>query len=85
MPRTGAPISAGVSETLGAAAYKGRLADNEEERISWFVGAAVADADRSIGEVVMLAVDPADQRHGIRRALTGHATAWLRDNGIAWR
>jgi GNAT superfamily N-acetyltransferase len=30
----------------------------------------------------MIAVDPADQRRGVGRALTEHATAWMRDAGM---
>lgn len=47
-----------------------------------FVVATIVDADRGLGEIVMLAVDPAAQRHGIGMALTNHATAWLRDSGM---
>jgi GNAT superfamily N-acetyltransferase len=32
--------------------------------------------------MAMLAVDPAAQRQGLGRALTDHATAWLRDAGM---
>ncbi len=34
---------------------------------------------KRIGEIVMLAVDPADQRQGLGRALADHASDWLRD------
>jgi GNAT superfamily N-acetyltransferase len=47
-----------------------------------FAVALIADADRGLGEVVMLAVDPAAQRHGVGRALTDHATDWLRAQGM---
>jgi ribosomal protein S18 acetylase RimI-like enzyme len=40
-----------------------------------FVAAGVADAERLIGEVVMVAADPAAQRRGIGGALTEHAAA----------
>jgi ribosomal protein S18 acetylase RimI-like enzyme len=33
---------------------------------------------RRIGDILMLAVDPADQRQGFGRRLTDHATVWLR-------
>jgi GNAT superfamily N-acetyltransferase len=54
-----------------------------DERLTGFVVAAIADSSRSIGEIVMLAVDPPQQRRGVGRALTDHATAWLRDTGMS--
>jgi ribosomal protein S18 acetylase RimI-like enzyme len=48
-----------------------------------FVAIKVADADRRIGQIVMLAVDPAAQRRGIGSQLTEFATAQLRDRGMA--
>ena len=47
-----------------------------------FVAAGVVDQTRLIGEVAMVAVDPAAQRHGIGSALTEHATTWLREQGM---
>ena len=35
-----------------------------------------------IGELVMIAVDPAHQRKGLARQLIEHAEAWLRDAGV---
>jgi GNAT superfamily N-acetyltransferase len=51
-------------------------------RVVGFVAAAVVDPVRLIGEVVMVAVDPDAQRHGIGGSLTEHATAWLREQGM---
>ncbi|HEY6886370.1 MAG TPA: GNAT family N-acetyltransferase [Solirubrobacter sp.] len=53
-----------------------------DTRILGFVVATVVDRNRGLGEVTMLAVDPAEQSQGIGRALTDHATAWLRDAGM---
>jgi len=47
-----------------------------------FAAAAVADAGRGIGEVGMVAVEPAAQRSGIGARLTEHAAAWLRAQGM---
>src|SRR5689334_4397409 len=43
-----------------------------EGRVVGFVAAAVVDEARLIGEVTMVAVDPAAQRHGIGSSLTEH-------------
>jgi ribosomal protein S18 acetylase RimI-like enzyme len=51
-------------------------------RVVGFVAAAVVDNARLIGEIAMVAVDPAAQRRGIGTALTEHATAWLREQGM---
>ncbi|WP_053226372.1 GNAT family N-acetyltransferase [Solirubrobacter soli] len=50
--------------------------------IRGFVVAAIVDPARGLGEITMLAVDPAEQAHGIGRALTEHATEWLRAAGM---
>lgn len=44
--------------------------------------AATLHADRLMGEIYMLAVDPAYQRHGTGAALTKTATDWLRRSGM---
>src|SRR6202012_1289334 len=44
--------------------------------------AATVDAERKIGEIEILAVDPGDQGSGIGSALTAVATDWLRDSGM---
>lgn len=41
-----------------------------------------ARPDASLGEIHMLAVDPAHQRRGIAAALTAHALAWMTDRGL---
>jgi ribosomal protein S18 acetylase RimI-like enzyme len=70
-----------VSETLAAPSNHSWVTE-ADGRTTGFVVAAIADPDRGIGQIAMLAVDPADQRHGHGRALTDHATAWLRDAGM---
>ena len=70
-------------------AVRGVLAD---PRMSVWVaadGAAVAgfvaaqvDAERLIGEIVMVAVDPEAQGRGVGGALTEFATGWLRERGM---
>lgn len=72
------------------AAVRGQLADGEaatwvaelEGQVVGFVVARVADTDRSIGEVAMLADDPDAQRHGLGTELTELATSWLRERGM---
>lgn len=44
--------------------------------------AATLHAERLLGEISMLAVDPDEQDRGIGTALTEFATAWLRDEGM---
>jgi GNAT superfamily N-acetyltransferase len=44
--------------------------------------AATLHAERLLGEISMLAVDPDEQDRGIGTALTEFATAWLRDAGM---
>ena len=44
--------------------------------------AAKLDRDRLVGEIYMLAVDPAAQEQGIGTALTEMATDWLRTSGM---
>ena len=50
--------------------------------VAGFVAATVLDSERRLGEIVMLAVDPASQRRGLGTALTEFGTAWLRDAGM---
>jgi GNAT superfamily N-acetyltransferase len=45
-----------------------------------FATAALAPG-ADLGEILMLAVDPRFQRHGLGTALIQAATAWLRDEG----
>jgi ribosomal protein S18 acetylase RimI-like enzyme len=53
-----------------------------EGRVVGFVAAGVVDDTRLIGEITMVAVDPAAQRHGVGSSLTEHATAWVREQGM---
>jgi ribosomal protein S18 acetylase RimI-like enzyme len=52
-----------------------------EQRVVGFV-AAILHRERSIGEIWMLAVDPADQSRGVGAALTDFATDWLGSSGM---
>jgi len=54
----------------------------EDGRLQGFVSAAIVDPRRLIGEIAMLAVDPASQRRGIGTELTEVATGWLRESGM---
>lgn len=47
-----------------------------------FLTLSVFDAERAIGEIGMLAVDPEAQAQGIGLALTAHGTARLRQRGM---
>jgi GNAT superfamily N-acetyltransferase len=66
------------------------LADNEmrvwvagaDRPVRGFVAAKLLDRERRLGEIVMLAVDPDSQHHGLGTALTEFATGWLRDSGM---
>ena len=70
-----------VRETLARSANRSWIA-HVNERTTGFVVATIVDADRHLGEIVMLAVDPAAQRQGNGRMLIDHATRWLRDGGM---
>jgi ribosomal protein S18 acetylase RimI-like enzyme len=70
-----------VQATLGDDANRVWVAE-DEGRIVGFVAAAVADDVRLIGEIAMVAVDPAAQRQGFGRSLTEHAAAWLGEQGM---
>ena len=70
-----------VSETLTAPGNRSWVATAGED-VQGFVVATVVDPDRRLGEITMLAVDPAAQRQGVGLALTDHATAWLREAGM---
>jgi GNAT superfamily N-acetyltransferase len=70
-------------------AVRGVLADpgmtvwvaEAEAAVAGFVAAQV-DAERLIGEIVMVAVDPGWQGRGAGGALTEFATEWLREQGM---
>ncbi len=70
-----------VRETLAREGMRTWVAD-EDGRVAGFVSAAVVDRRRLIGEIAMLAVDPASQRRGIGTELTQVATDWLRESGM---
>lgn len=71
-----------VREVCGA--KKGRVWVAEAYGITvGFVAVGLFDAERSMGEVSMLAVDPDHQGGGIGTALTGFALDRLKDSGMA--
>jgi ribosomal protein S18 acetylase RimI-like enzyme len=70
-----------VRATLDDAAKRVWVAE-DEGRVVGFAAAGVVDDARLIGEIAMVAVDPAAQRHGIGSSLTEHAAAWLQEQGM---
>ena len=56
------------------------VAGNGPEPVGF--AAATLHRDRLIGEIYMLAVNPAHQRQGVGAALTGAAAGWLRGSGM---
>jgi ribosomal protein S18 acetylase RimI-like enzyme len=72
-----------VRETLSGAArvWVAEAEVEAERRVVGFV-AVTLNEERLIGEIAMLAVDPADQGHGVGIALTASATEWLRSSGM---
>lgn len=65
------------------------LADNDMTvfvadtgQVVGFVAVRIADAEQSLGEIHMLAVDPDRQRRGVGTALTEQATTWIREAGM---
>ena len=52
-------------------------------RIVGFAAARVVDPLRRVGEVWIVSMDPTAQRTGVGSALTRHAEAWLRAEGMA--
>lgn len=69
-----------VRRTLGDHDMTVWVADTGQ--VIGFVAARIADAERSLGEIYMVAVDPDSQRRGVGTALTEHATSWIRDAGM---
>lgn len=69
-----------VREVLANTAFTVWVA--EDVRVIGFVAARVFDLERRIGELYMLAVDPASQVRGVGTALTEHATNWMREAGM---
>lgn len=51
-----------------------------------FVAVQLDSPDSGVGQVYLLAVDPAQQRSGVGAALTSFALQWIRDQGmtVAW-
>ena len=74
--------SASVQTTLAEPGMRVWVAVDDDGHVVGFVAAIVRDNERQIGEIEMLAVDPAHQNHGIGGALTELATTWLRDQGM---
>ena len=70
-----------VRETLEDASQQVWVAELSAQVVG-FAAAAVFDAQRMIGEIGMVAVDPAAQGRGVGRALTEHAAGWLQDRGM---
>ena len=54
----------------------------ENGHVAGFAAAKVIDLERQLGEIVMVAVDPAASGQGLGTALTQHATEWLRILGM---
>jgi GNAT superfamily N-acetyltransferase len=52
-----------------------------EGAVAGFVAVGL-DRAALMGEIVMVAVDPAEQGRGIGRALTGFAVEWMREQGM---
>jgi GNAT superfamily N-acetyltransferase len=50
--------------------------------VAGFVAARL-DHRESMGEIYMIAVDPAYQRNGIGSLLMSFALQWIKDNGVA--
>jgi ribosomal protein S18 acetylase RimI-like enzyme len=69
-----------VRETLGKPEMTVWVA--EHSGVIGFVAAWIADPERKIGEIYMLAVDPTSQVRGVGTALTEFATEWLRAEGM---
>ncbi|HZT66709.1 MAG TPA: GNAT family N-acetyltransferase [Acidimicrobiales bacterium] len=72
---------AAVRRTLGSQGMRTWVAEAGGGVVG-FVSANVADPDRGLGEVVMLAVEPGHQGRGRGTALTETATAWLAEQGM---
>jgi GNAT superfamily N-acetyltransferase len=70
-----------VREVLADEATRVWVAEHDAG-LAGFVAATFFDPERKLGEIVMLAVDPDHQQHGLGTALTEFATDWLRDAGM---
>lgn len=51
-------------------------------QVAGFVAVQLHHEDK-MGEIYMIAVDPAYQRRGIGAAMTGFALSWMKENGMA--
>jgi GNAT superfamily N-acetyltransferase len=73
--------AAEVSRVLADPAHRVWVCDDVSGRALGFVAARV-HRDQEVGEIYMIAVDPAAQGQGIGTALTSVATTWLRESGM---
>jgi putative acetyltransferase len=73
--------AAQVRETLTRDGMHTWVAETDGSIVG-FASAHVVDRERQIGELAILAVDPASQRQGVGLALTDIATEWLRNVGM---
>jgi ribosomal protein S18 acetylase RimI-like enzyme len=71
-----------AAEVSAALEHHDAWVAESDGHIAGFAVTRIADPDRAIGELHMLAVDPPHQRAGIGRALTDHATEVLRAAGM---
>jgi GNAT superfamily N-acetyltransferase len=74
--------AASVRESLHDDGMKVWVAESDGAVVG-FVTAQVADADRAIGQIEKVAVDPAVQNSGLGSELTELATSWLREIGMS--
>jgi GNAT superfamily N-acetyltransferase len=71
-----------MREILASDSIETWVADVDGQHVG-FVAARLLDPARRIGEIRIVAVDPAAQRQGIGGALTRHAEVWLHEQGMA--
>ena len=71
---------AAVRDVLGADGVRSWVAESDDGVVGFV--AATCHEERRIGEIAMLAVDPAAQGAGTGGALTAVAIDWLRDSGM---
>lgn len=70
-----------VRDTLLSPSNRAWVAEADDEIVG-FAAAMLVDRERRMGEITMVAVAPSAQRRGIGGALTNHAAAWLRGQGM---
>ncbi len=56
--------------------------EDSDDHVTGFAAAKIVDAERKLGEIVMVAVDPVASGLGLGTSLTHHATEWLRLQGM---